>query len=238
MLLALCDVVRPLGHPEEARRFAREAAEFATASGDDNLLAPALANLAFTDDDPASGVAFGEAACEAARRAANPRAMMVAGTNLGYVALEMSDLDNAEQLFAEVLAAARAIGERYGIANTLLNLASVSAERGEFPHMRTLVREALDTADASHDHTLLMYGFAAMARVFNQIGRADDAAVLYGHAGMLAAERNLQFDQYEASIRDADLERLTATLGLEHVEALRERGAALTNRQAMNLATG
>ena len=90
--------------------------------------------------------------------------------DLGNERFELSDLDRAEQHYAEALAIYREIGHRLGEANALGNLGAVHFQQGD-----------LDRAEQHHRDAL---------NIQREIGNRLSEANQLGNLGLLAAKRS------------------------------------------------
>lgn len=150
--------------------------------------------------------------------------------SLGVVALSMSDLDRADDLFNESIERKRALRDRQGIAVSLSNLGVVASDRGRYDEAVEYMRQALEIDEA------LGGGSVAVARVnlgtsLVQADRVDEG--LASLRGCLPGLAELEDPELVADVlvslasvalrSGGDLDSVRAARLLAASEALRER---------------
>ncbi|HEY8472211.1 MAG TPA: BTAD domain-containing putative transcriptional regulator [Natronosporangium sp.] len=136
---------------------------------------------------------------------------------IGYVWLFGGELDQAEPLFTEALAAFRAIGERWGMTNALAALAEVADRRGDRTGSITMIDEALRLAGELDSQT-----------------DTADLLRLRGDGGIRAGELAAAAADYQASIaaaRRAGAPEMVASARLGLAEVARLRGELAEARE-------
>ena len=149
--------------------------------------------------------------------------------NLATVELDAGDLDRAEPLLDEVLAAHRARDSLEGIGFALLNLGLVSYGRGDVLRAGERFSAALDAferVDFREHEANALHGLAAVAAAE---GRYEDAARLFARADPIL--REVGSEGFEPSLVAHTRAEVEAALGIETLEAI-VRGAALDSPPA------
>jgi non-specific serine/threonine protein kinase len=103
----------------------------------------------------------------------------VALSELGDVSHARGDLEAARTLLLEALKGQRELGDRPGIAKTLIRLATVSHDGGDIPTAKTWLEEALGTVPTGDAHSHLTW-LDAFAGLSVEIATAKEAARLWG----------------------------------------------------------
>ena len=101
--------------------------------------------------------------------------------NLGCLALEEGDLDDATTLLEEALALHRQVDERESLT-PLMNLARVANRRGDLVEQRRLFQEALEAARDWQDELSAAWALVDLASLAVVEGRYEDVAPLAGEA--------------------------------------------------------
>jgi tetratricopeptide (TPR) repeat protein len=154
-------------------------------------------------------------------------------SNLGVVAFEQGDLDEAEARFTETLALDRAHGNEWGAAVALDNLAGVALERGRYGRASELIRDTLTAAERLADRELIAFGFekaAVLAAAEENAARADRLA---GAADGLRESAGFERSRFDREW----LERHLSAVAGEEFDGGRAAGRALEPHEALREAT-
>jgi tetratricopeptide (TPR) repeat protein len=144
-------------------------------------------------------------------------------TNLGAVAFEQGDLEEAEARLTEALTLDRAHGNEWGAAVALDNLVAVVLERGDYDRAGELISDNLVAAERLADRELIAFGLEKAAVLAAAEGNAARAGRLAGAA-----------DGFERSRFDREwLERHLSAVAGEEFEAGRAAGGELEPDEAL-----
>ncbi len=106
-------------------------------------------------------------------------------TNLGVIAFEQGDLNEAEARLEEALELDRAHGNEWGAAVAADNLAAAALERGDWDRARELIRDTFASAQRVGDQELLAFGLEKVAVLAALDGKSGRAGRLAGVADVL-----------------------------------------------------
>ena len=129
-------------------------------------------------------------------------------SNLGIVAFEQEDLDDAEARFVEALELDRAHGNEWGAGAALDNLAAVAIERGDSERARELNSEVLVSAQRVGDQELIAFGLekaAILAATEEQPARAGRLA---GAADAVREAAGIDRNDFDRGWLDRHLSRV------------------------------
>jgi tetratricopeptide (TPR) repeat protein len=156
-------------------------------------------------------------------------------SNLGIVAFEQGDVDEAEARFRETLALDRAHRNEWGAAVALDNLAAVALERGDYDRATELVRDTLASAQRLADQELIAFGLEKAAVLAAAEGNAAQAGRLAGAADALRESAGFERSRFDREWLDRHLSSVAG----QEFETGRVAGRALEPdealREAMNL---
>ncbi|WP_213957818.1 tetratricopeptide repeat protein [Variovorax sp. dw_954] len=188
-LISLGSIADARGEPAAARGLYEDALAIAREIGDRRSISMGLHCLgavAYNAGDYAAAQALLEE-CVAVSRDIGAWRAAVALSVLGEVRHAQGALDAAESLLLEALKGHRELGDRPGMAKTLVGLSTVAHDRGDIAAARARLIEALDlvpTGDAL-SHATWLDAFAGLAPAF---AGADCAARLWGCVQRLREE--------------------------------------------------
>jgi non-specific serine/threonine protein kinase len=149
------------------------------------------------------------------------------------LAREQGDYSSARSLHEEGLALQRELGNKRGIANSLLNLGSLARKEHDYGASRSCLAECLRLSLVLGEKRLTAYaleGCAGLAQVQEQPERA---ARLYGASDGLRAVLGMPLSPNEREEVDRDLAALRVTLGEAAFDRAWSAGRALTWEQAI-----
>jgi tetratricopeptide (TPR) repeat protein len=151
-------------------------------------------------------------------------------SNLGIVAFEQGDLDDAEARFVEALELDRAHGNEWGAGAALDNLAAVAIERGDYERARELNREMLVLAERVGDQELIAFGLEKAAVLAASEGDAARAGRLVGAADAVRDAVGIDRSDFDSEWLDRHLSPAAG----EELEAGRIEGRALETDEALH----
>lgn len=185
-----------------------------------------LGFVAMDEGKPGAAREQWRAALAIFEREENPNWIVDAKDKLGWAALTLGDLDEAESHLNDALDRSRALGLREATAEILGHLGDVAALRGDFTRAARLYQEPLTQ---EWDTWNICFRLEGLAKIAVSGGEATPAARLFGVAeayrealGAAVAPGGYR-DAYEASIAAAE-----ATLGPERFAAAWAEGRALS----------
>jgi ATP/maltotriose-dependent transcriptional regulator MalT len=150
-------------------------------------------------------------------------------SNLGVVAFEQGDLDEAEARFTETLALDHVHGNEWGAAVALDNLVAIVLERGDNERARELVRDTLVAAEQLADRELIAFGLEKAAVLAAAEGNAARAGKLAGAADGLRESAGFERSRFDREWLERHLSAVTG----EEFEASRATGRALEPEKAL-----
>lgn len=180
-LSSLGSIANARGELSAARGLYEEALAIAREIGDRRSISMGLHSLgtvAHDAGDPAAAQALLEE-CVSVSRDIGPWRAAVALSELGDVRHAQGELEAARVLLLEALEGQRALGDRPGIAKTLIGLATVSHDAGDAAAAKALLRQALDVVPMGDalSHVTWLDAFAGLSPAF---ANAACAARLWG----------------------------------------------------------
>jgi len=104
----------------------------------------------------------------------------------------MGDRAEAKRLHQECLSLRREIGDRAGIASSLLNLATVTTNLGEYAESESLLQQALAILSEFGDRRRMAAVYTNLGAVAHRTGRNAAAKEFYEHALALHRETGLR----------------------------------------------
>jgi tetratricopeptide (TPR) repeat protein len=156
--LALCrkaDLYRVWSRWEQAADSAREGAAVARKAGQYTLYAEAInaeANVYHQRGEFDAAIPLYERVLELP---VDDRVRGLALQNMGSIAAQREDLDNAERLFLDSYWHFRRAGYDWGVAFVLNNQAAAALDRGRYASAATIARQAMEAARQVDDFELL-----------------------------------------------------------------------------------
>jgi len=148
------------------------------------------------------------------------------GSNLGYLALTLDDLDAAERHLRASLELLRELGAREETAIPVQNLGFVALRRGDVAGARRLFEESRELSEAVGWQEGVNYAFVGLAAVLAAEGRVEQAAEALGAAERVRRETGVALEPLERAVNDETAARLRGAMGDEAFAAARERGLA------------
>jgi tetratricopeptide (TPR) repeat protein len=130
--------------------------------------------------------------------------------NLGDLALQQGDLDTAHALQTEGLELRRRLGDRSGVADSLVALGRVALARGDRATARALHNQGLAERRRVGDRPGMPASLSALAEIARLDGDAETAAGLLEEALAVATELD---DHHCATLALLHLARLARDLG-------------------------
>jgi non-specific serine/threonine protein kinase len=147
---------------------------------------------------------------------------------------EQGDAASAHALYEECLALQREIGDKRGVAITLINLGLLASKEGDLAGLRSCLAESLTLCSALGEKSLTAYALEGFAELAQAQEQPERAVRMYGASDALRAAIGtpLTLDEREEVERPL-LARLRATLGEDAFESAWAAGHALTWEQAV-----
>lgn len=214
-----------LGDFNRAEELAREAVLVATAAGslwDEMAAYTVLGSVANNEGDLGSA------------RRHHPRSMALAELqgleptaqrlNLGLVALDSGQYEDAEALFEEVLASHRRSGNVKGAAFALLNLGVMRHELGQHETSRRLFEEARERFEELGFRAHVAHALQGIAAAEASDGHFESAARLMGQARRELDQIGARADDFGADMLTRTREQARAALGAERFSAAFDAG--------------
>ncbi|HXY95125.1 MAG TPA: adenylate/guanylate cyclase domain-containing protein [Acidimicrobiia bacterium] len=227
------------GRPEEAIALAQRGAELATKSASAwlNLVIRSQGCSALVEIDPQAGIL--EAADLGALADETGVPTFVAATSFGYGwALALGGRrDEAEPWFAR--ATERAQGNSIHVEVSVLLSRGLLAVDDDQEVALDLLRRAIDQGEAHGVlQDVLANAYEAVAWIWIQDGRAEDAAVLMGAVGAVRDAIGASGDRWGAARRDAVRTSLTERFNAAELDRLLARGRVLSRDEMRRFALG
>ena len=217
--LAFCrkaDLYRVWSRWEQAADSAREGAAVARKAGEYTLYAEAInaeANVYHQRGEFDAAIPLYERVLELP---VDDRVRGLALQNMGSIAAQREDLDNAERLFLDSYWHFRRAGYDWGVAFVLNNQAAAALDRGRFASAATIARQAMEAARQVDDFELL--GIATL-NYAEALSAQDDLA----HAESLAAGALGFFVLAKSQVHRAQCLRVLGDIYVRRGEASRAR---------------
>lgn len=210
-IACLAEVVDVLGEWDVAERLCAEAAELATAIGDEALLATIEEKLAQHADGPTAEHLFAKAAATFERLDLTDHRARVM-INVGATALNQRDYVRAQSACRQAVELVRRQGNRHGIAVALMNLAIALAIENRDDEARSTLAQAIDGFDTLGDEFGQTCAVLVAALLDARAGRFSQAAALGGAAESGRERLGMGIEPSEAdltawiaeALRDAD----------------------------------
>ncbi len=162
---------------------------------------------------------------EIARRVGDRKREADAVANLGYLALQRGDLEEAQRFAGEVLAISRSLANRQSIADATSVLALVAFQRNDLDTATRLNEESIALWEALDDDSAIVWARTRLAPVLIQ--RGEQKRALCELESALETARRLDFRWGQSWAFDA-LAQLAAALAAHHTAAfLATAGAAV-----------
>jgi non-specific serine/threonine protein kinase len=234
-------ILRNLGNLTEARSAQEACLEIRTAIGDTSGMSHTLGELgriALEFGEYATARMMLTQAMDLQKDLGDQWGIARQYNALGSIATLQGNLIEAQALFEESLSISRAIGDRLGSGLELAQIASVASEQGDLMRACALLVEALTTVRAEHDSWMTLW-LDDLARVVGKLGKAREAATLFGAAERLAAAMGdpvTRWGQRRRERRGKSISMVRIQLGDSAFEDAWNAGGMLTLDQALDLA--
>jgi excisionase family DNA binding protein len=222
-------IEQALAWHEQALALAREIGDRAAeAFALINLSAPAME---FGDYD----LAFArlEAGLAAARAVGVTEAASLALHNLGCLAWLRGEFEASRQWNEEALTLAQAEGWDWLVPSILVNQGLATADLGDYARAAALLREGLELGEARGNLWDVGTALEGLARVRGGIGRARQAATLFGAADALREEAGIPQSNTDRAYYEPFLTALQEELGPDTFAAAWSEGRAMSWQAAM-----
>jgi non-specific serine/threonine protein kinase len=217
------------GDMEALRRFADASLAAARDSGDRLLIARAVyaEATALNTVDPAAAPGRFREGLALLEEIGDLAIVAASCNNLGALAYEAGELDEAGAYFERAHRLWRELGDATGVARTAHNLAWIMLVRGDLPRAGDLLFEALaQSGDVGNRH-VRAFVLAAVTILATSRAKRPAAAVLHGATqGELEAAGVVLEPLEDAAFREAG-SALSAAIGAEQFAAASARGRAL-----------
>ena len=178
---------------------------------------------------------YGTASVEFAQKVGDAWNGAVALNNLGDLALYDGDWARAIELCQQSSDIRRGLGNRWGAALSLCNVALAQRELGLLDDAARSVREALEDSLAVDAMTVVLACFEIGALLAADRGRPREAAVLLGAHDQLREELETTDPDYERSLLEGLQAKCHALLGDEEFARAFEHGRSLILEDAAAL---
>jgi non-specific serine/threonine protein kinase len=158
--------------------------------------------------------------------------------NLSVSARGLGSLGEAVSMAERALLLCEQHDFELAAARTLMDLADIAKDQGDFARAVPLYREGIERHGERGELRLLADGFAGIASAATLWGHSRSALLLFGAAA--AIRERIGYDmllQLDVSIVDRDLRQLRATVGDREVTATLQEGRALTLGEAVAIVT-
>ncbi len=217
------------GRFEDAQRYADESLELYRSIDDDEGVQTALNNLAaiaVARGEPGRARVMFEESVEHAARRGDRWGEALTGSNLGYLALTLDDLEGGERYLRASLDLLRELGASEETAIPVQNLGFAALRRNDLVEARALFEESRGLSEAVGWQEGVNYALVGLAAVLVGEGRAAEAAEALGAAERVRRETGVSLEPLERSVHDDTVAAVRAALGEEAYAEARERGLA------------
>lgn len=227
-----------MGDDPRASQLFGEALETGRRLGDAPLTSQALgglARVALRTDVPearrlaAEALAVSDAANDEGGRS-NALHMLGVGAQLA------GDLLEARMWMTQRLALVRQTDNQFLIASEAANLSMVERQLGELDAAEALAREALEIEARTGDQFTTPFAISGLASIATERGQFERAATLVGAAETIMETQGMAWPPDERPHYERLLTALPDAIGLEVFEGFRDRGRAMTLRDAVAIA--
>jgi tetratricopeptide (TPR) repeat protein len=228
------------GQQAAALALIKEGLDLARQLGEPHLAARALAVRSYAVDVEGDHAGAARDAAESLalfRQAGDRREVGTMLGNLGYAELSTGDLDTARGHLRESLDIARALNDTYGVVYATFNLGLAEYLGGSPGAAQEQFAESFDLARRVRMRAGTAYALIGLAMA---AGPAQEvrSARLHGAADAALAALGETVDAVEGRLRDADHQRLRASMGDRAFAAEYAAGQALTPEDILVLALG
>jgi len=158
--------------------------------------------------------------------------------NLGNLQVAEGNYEGAIELFEESLAIGEVRGDLDRRARSLANLGFATRGLGDLVRARELFRGSLETAEEVGLIEMELNALLGIALCDAETDKPDTAARLLGRVRELESRLGARVDEYVIELHRRALGGLMDTLGPQRLELELAAGAALSNREAIDLALG
>jgi tetratricopeptide (TPR) repeat protein len=187
------------------------------------------------DGDEALSLRVSLESREIARNVGDRRREADAAANLGYLALQRRDLDEAQRFAEEVLSINRSLDNRQGIADATSVLALVAFQRNDLDTATRLNEESIALWEALDDDSALVWARTRLAPVLIQ--RGEHRRALSELEAALETARRLDF-RWGLSWAFDGLALLAAALAVPHTGSLLASAGAAVRTAAGLIPSG
>ncbi len=234
-LRMLCSTYYFASELERARRLGQQAVERARKLGDDVLLGWSLFAYATAIGAPVSGPLYAEGiACT--ERSGDFAVNAYLHNAAGWAALEMGDTPGARAHLEAAIQAAREIGLSYLPA--LASLGEVLRAEHDLDGARSAFEEVVRIGRRTGDKYTLVGAILGLACLAGDLGDRHRAAMLHAAPQTLLDKTGIQWEPFEARLRQQSLNQVRRALGGEQLQQAHTRGMALSFDQTIDLALG
>ena len=186
-----------------------------------------MASVARTSvGDPQGGRDLAVSATEAAERSGSATSGAQAAYATGLAAAAF-DVDVAIGAFDAAAELAATVGNRWMKAFAMTEAMWLRAGRGETTTALVGYRQVVETWFQGGDWANQWLSLRHLAGIFAEIGRDEEAALLFGAVAAAGASAALPFSPSDADLLDSVARRLTARLGSAAAAEARRRGAMM-----------
>ena len=218
-----------LGDHEAAVTWIERLTAVADRIGSDARIAHAryMRSVALTSvGDPMGGRDLAVAATEAAERSGSPTAAAQAAYATGLAAASF-DVEAAIGALDRSAELAATVGNRWMSAFAMTEAMWLRAGRGETTAALVGYRQVVETWFQGGDWANQWLSLRHLAGIFAEIGRDEEAALLFGAVDSAGASAALPFSPADADLLDSVARRLTTRLGSSAAAEARRRGAMM-----------
>ena len=236
-LIAAGVLSRMRGNIGNALRMLNEGAALARASGDDQLTADTLIELAnathVASGDAGQAEALWNEALALYRRADDRLGVDRCLHNLGEAARARGDYQQALACYESSLPVVRELGDQLGLATVLMNLGATTRALGDLDRATAVHREALAIQRTVGDVWGVGCALNGLAGIAFDRGHAEQAARFQGTAAALAEAVGLVYDPADRDQIERDVTAVRAQLGETAFAAAWTAGRALPLETAL-----
>jgi predicted ATPase/DNA-binding SARP family transcriptional activator len=176
--------------------------------------------------DPEGGAAMAVEAATVAERSGSPTALAQAAY-AGGLAMAGADVDGAIDLLDQAVVLAESVGNRWMRAFAMTEVLWLRAGRGEQLEALRGYREVVETWFQGGDWANQWLSLRHVAGVFADLGRDEDAALLFGAVAAAGASEALPFSPADADDLSEGARALTERIGPAAAAEAARRGAMM-----------
>jgi predicted ATPase/DNA-binding SARP family transcriptional activator len=224
---------------EVAGAFYREALALAIAAADLPAIASTLNNLGSVADgqgDRAQAQALYEESLQRYRELADRRGIALILSNLAALHANSGNLDAAFALHTQCIAEFRELGAVDSLILALGNLANVECRRGHLEEARTALHECLPLVRQLGTRVELATWLEVCALLAICRGEMSRAALVWGRSQAVFLEQRFAPVGDDICVKPGALDQMRAALGEPGFDEAVQRGRAMTDDEAVELA--